>query len=53
MLYRYAVDVVRNQIELIQGNELNNDPYIPIFSNIKSKNLHFCDQKSTLADFGD
>jgi hypothetical protein len=39
MLYRYAVDVVRNQIELLQGNELNNDPYVPVFSNIKSKNL--------------
>ena len=40
MLYRYAIDVVRNQIELIQGNELNNDPYVPIFPDVKSKNIH-------------
>ena len=38
MLYRYAIDTVRNQIELIQGSELNNDPYVSIFPNIKSKN---------------
>ena len=38
MTYRYAIDSVRNQIELIQGNELNDDPYISLFPNIKSEN---------------
>ena len=38
MLYRYAIDIIRNQIELIQGSELSNDPYVSIFNNIKSKN---------------
>ena len=38
MLYRYAIDTVRNQIELIQGSELNNDPYVSILPNIKSTN---------------
>ena len=38
MLYRYAIDTVRNQIELIQGSELNNDPYISILPNVKSTN---------------
>jgi len=38
MLYRYAIDSVRTQIELIQGSELNNDPYVSIFPNIKSMN---------------
>ena len=36
MLYRYAIDSVRTQIELIQGNELNNDPYVSILPDIKS-----------------
>jgi len=39
MLYRYAIDSVRTQIELIQGSELNNDPSVSIFPNIKSMNL--------------
>ena len=38
MLYRYVIDTIRTQIELIQGSELNNDPYVSIFPNIKSTN---------------
>ena len=38
MLYRHAIDLVRTQIELIQGNELNNDPYVSILPDIKSIN---------------
>ena len=34
--YRYAIDTVRNQIELIQGSELNADTYVSTFPNIKS-----------------
>ena len=36
MTYRYVIDTIRNQIELIQGSELNNDTYVSIFPNIKS-----------------
>ena len=36
MSYRYAIDSVRNQIELIQGTELHSDTYVSIFRNIKS-----------------
>ena len=36
MSYRYAIDTVRNQIELIQGTELHSDTYVSIFPNIKS-----------------
>jgi hypothetical protein len=38
MLYRYAIDSVRNKIELIQGIELNNDPYVSILPTVKSTN---------------
>ena len=38
MLYMHAIDLVRTQIELIQGNELNNDPYVSILPDIKSIN---------------
>jgi hypothetical protein len=38
MSYRYAIDTVRNQIELIQGTELDSDTYVSIFPNIKSIN---------------
>jgi hypothetical protein len=34
MLYRYAIDTLRNKIELIQGAKLNDDPYISILPNI-------------------
>ena len=35
MTYRYAIDSVRTQIELIQGSELNSDPYVSIVPNVK------------------
>jgi len=38
MLYRYAIDIVRNNIELAQGNQLNDDPYISILPNISLEN---------------
>lgn len=34
MLYRYAIDLVRNKIEFAQGNQLNDDPYISILPNV-------------------
>jgi len=33
-LYRYAVDSVRNRIEVLQGTQLNNDPYVSIYPNV-------------------
>ncbi len=34
ILYRYAIDSLRNKIESIQGTQLNDDPYVSIFPNI-------------------
>jgi len=33
-LYRYIIDSIRTNIELIQGTQLNNDPYVSIYPNI-------------------
>ena len=38
MTYRYAIDSVRTQIELIQGSELNSDTYVSIIPNVKTVN---------------
>jgi hypothetical protein len=37
--YRYAIDIVRNQIELMNGIQLNDDPYISVFPNIQSNQI--------------
>jgi hypothetical protein len=34
MLYRYAIDTIRSKIELAQGTQLNDDPYISVFPDI-------------------
>jgi len=34
--YRYAIDIFRNKIELIQGTQLNDDPYVSLFPNISN-----------------
>lgn len=39
ILYRYAIDSVRNNIQFIQGSQLNTDPYVSVFPNIKNENL--------------
>ena len=31
ILYRYGIDTLRNKIELFQGTQLNDDPYVSIF----------------------
>ncbi|HET9008558.1 MAG TPA: hypothetical protein VFN17_00330 [Nitrosarchaeum sp.] len=36
-LYRYAIDSVRSSIELLQGTQLNNDPYVSIYPNIPNE----------------
>ena len=38
ILYRYAIDSVRNNLEYMQGNQLNNDPYVQIFPDVPNEN---------------
>ncbi|MBT5200699.1 MAG: hypothetical protein HOK63_05655 [Thaumarchaeota archaeon] len=38
MLYRYVVDNFRSKINSVKGTQLNDDPYISIFPNIKNHN---------------
>lgn len=45
ILYRYAVDTVRNNLEYMQGNQLNNDPYVQIFPDIPNTNYDAEKQK--------
>ena len=40
ILYRYAIDSVRNNIEYMQGNTLNKDPYVQIFPDITNENYN-------------
>ncbi|MGI0055976.1 MAG: hypothetical protein ACREAK_01235 [Nitrosarchaeum sp.] len=44
-LYRYAIDSVRNSIELLQGTQLNNDPYVSIYPNIPNEKYNSEKQK--------
>jgi len=44
-LYRYAIDSVRNSIELVQGTQLNNDPYISIYPNIENEKYDLTKQQ--------
>ena len=44
-LYRYAIDSVRNGIELIQGTQLNNDPYVSIYPNVQNEKYNSEKQK--------
>ena len=37
ILYRHVIDSVRNNIEYLQGNQLNNDPYVQIFPDVPNK----------------
>ena len=37
MLYRYAIDIVRNRVELAQGTQLSDDPYVSIVPDILSE----------------
>ena len=36
MLYRYVIDEIRNKIEIIQGSQLNDDPYVSLVPNIRN-----------------
>lgn len=48
ILYRYAIDTVRNRIEYFQGNELNGNPYSSVFPNKKNLNYDLNSQNSTI-----
>lgn len=37
IIYRHAIDVIRNNIEFLQGKQLNNDPYVQIFPDVPNK----------------
>lgn len=37
ILYRHAIDSVRNNIEYMQGKQLNNDPYVQIFPDVPNE----------------
>jgi hypothetical protein len=49
-LYRYAIDSVRNSIELLQGTQLNNDPYVSIYSNIPNEKYDSEKQKEIVKE---
>ena len=34
MLYRYVIDGLRNKIEIAQGSQLNDDPYVSLVPNV-------------------
>ena len=49
ILYRYAIDSVRNNIQYMQGTQLNNDPYVSIVPNIKNPNYDNDTQKNLVS----
>ena len=50
ILYRYAIDSVRNNIEYMQGNTLNKDPYVQIFPDITNNNYDLEEQKQLVKE---
>ena len=50
ILYRYAIDTVRNRIEYFQGNELNGDPYSSSFPIKKNLNYDINSQDEKIRD---
>lgn len=48
ILYRYAIDSLRNKIEVIQGYELNDDPYVSKFPNESNMNYDLAQHKDSL-----
>ncbi len=51
ILYRYAIDSVRNNLEYMQGNQLNNDPYVQIFPDIQNEK-HSLEEHQELIENG-
>ncbi len=48
--YRYAIDNIRNKIELIQGTQLNDDPYVSLFPNIQNQKYDIETQRDFVKD---
>ena len=47
-LYRYAVDSVRNRIEVIQGTQLSSDPYVSLYPNSENDKYNSEKQKEII-----
>lgn len=45
ILHRHAIDTIRKNIQYIQGTQLNTDPYVSIFANIKNEKYDDQEQK--------
>lgn len=45
MLYRKAVDIVRHEIEYVQGQQLSTDPSVSVYPNIENKNYDNSEQQ--------
>ena len=45
MLYRKAVDIVRHEIEYVQGQQLSTDPSISVYPDIENKNYDDMEQQ--------
>lgn len=50
MIYRKAVDSIRHEIEVIQGNQLSTDPDVVIYPNIENANYHKSQQEIKIRD---
>ena len=50
MLYRYVIDGFRNQIEIIQGSQLNDDPYVSLMPNIPNQEYDESSQQILIKD---
>ena len=50
MLYRYVIDSLRNQIEILQGSQLNVDPYVSIVPNILNNEYDESSQQKLVKD---
>ncbi|MDH5665286.1 MAG: hypothetical protein OEY10_03195 [Nitrosopumilus sp.] len=45
MLYKKAVDIVRHEIEYVQGQQLSTDPSVSVYPNIENRNYDNLDQQ--------
>ena len=45
MLYRKAIDIVRHEIEYVQGQQLSTDPNVSVYPNIENKNYDNSEQQ--------
>lgn len=48
MLYRQAVDIVRHEIEYIQGHQLSTNPRVSVYPNIENTNYDNSEQQSQI-----